>query len=235
MKRAAAALLAVCCWTGTPDHGLRGQSAAVAVETEHPRLFLTPAHLRLLKRERERGSDRWHALEAVAGAGVTLPEPGFALALVYQVSGDEAAGRRAVSFALDPANSAPDLRQMALVFDWCQDLLTDSQRAALAQRIAKGLFALAGDQSAPAASARALASIAIYDDYPDAPAAELNRVVRDWWGGRIAPELNAGHDVFSRDDALPLFELLQAVRDATGVDLREACPGYFVNLPIERL
>src|ERR1022692_2037099 len=57
----------------------------VAVFTEHPRLFLRPQRLRLLKRERERASPRWQQLETLLRA--SLPP----LAAV----GDPAGGRRA--------------------------------------------------------------------------------------------------------------------------------------------
>lgn len=229
----AAALLILGCWAGA--RGADNQVTEVAVETQHPRLFLNAARLRLLKRERERDSERWRQLESVVKGGAP-EEPGLALALYSQVVGDTEAGRRAAAFALDPAlDPAGNLRQMALAFDWLHEALSDTQRRDLAARLAKGMAALDSDQSVAAASARALAAIALDGDYPDAPEAELNRVVQDWWAGRIAPALVAGRDVIPRDDALALFELLHAVRDATGVDLRRACPRYFANLPTERL
>jgi hypothetical protein len=217
MRALAAVLLAFCCWAQAP-------ADPVTVDTQHPRLFLTPARLRLLKRERERSSERWRALDSVANGA-------FERALQYQVSGDAAVGRQAIASAL----AGMDLRELALVFDWCQDLLTDAQRIDLAGRIAKGMAALASDESVPAISERTLAAVAIYGDYPEAPEAELNWVVHTWWEGGIAPALKAGKDVIPRDDALPLFEMLHAVRDATGIDLRKDCPHYFVNLPTERL
>jgi hypothetical protein len=225
MRRLAAVLMGFCCWASP-------QADPVVVDTQHPRLFLSAARLRLLKRERERNSERWRQLDSLVTGGAAMPEAGFAQALYYRLSGDAAVGRRAVAWALEPGS---DLRQMALVFDWCQDLPTDAQRSDLAARIAKGMAALASDESVPAVSARTLAAVALYDDYPDAPQAELDWVVRDWWEGRIAPALKTGKDTIPRDDALALFELLHAVRDATGIDLRESCPHYFVNLPVERL
>ena len=53
----------------------------VAVFTEHPRLFLRPQRLRLLKRERERASVRWQQFETLVVGGAPMPEPGFAWAL----------------------------------------------------------------------------------------------------------------------------------------------------------
>jgi hypothetical protein len=236
MRRAGAALLVFAGWITPGARAVQNQVAPVAVETQHPRLFLTATRLRLLKRERERDSERWRALSEWATGEARMPETAFAKALVYRVSGDAAIGRLALAVIPDgPVASAEGLRETAILFDWCQDLLTDPQRRDWAARIAEGMAALASDQGIPAASARALAAIALYDDYPSAPEAELNRLIHDWWEGRIAPALKAGRDVIPRDDALPLFEMLHAVRDATGLDLRESCPGYFVPLPIERL
>ncbi len=54
------------------------------VYTEHPRLILTAQRLRLLKRERERESQRWRQFELLVKGSANLPEPGFALALVLR-------------------------------------------------------------------------------------------------------------------------------------------------------
>lgn len=235
MRRAGAGLLLLCSFAGGQARAADDQDEPVAVAAEHP-IFLSAARLRLLKRERERGSERWRQFESLVKSGGTLEEPGFALALYYQVSGDAAAGRRAVEFALDPArNARADLRQLALVFDWCRDLMSEAQRRELAGRAARGMADLDAVQSVPAASARTLAAIALYEDLPDAPQAELNRTVHTWWEARMAPAIDAGEEALPREDALALFELLHALRDASGIDLRRSCPRYFVNLPIERL
>jgi len=103
---------------------------------------------------------------------------GFTQALYYRVSGDDAVGRQAVSWALSPAAG---LRQMALVFDWCQDVLSEAQKHDLAARISKAMGALAADEGVDAARSRALAAVALYDDLPDGPPQELERLVRVWW------------------------------------------------------
>src|SRR5664279_6196903 len=108
----------------------------VAVFTEHPRLFLRPQRIRLLKRERERASPRWQQFETLVAGGAPMPERGFAWALYFQVTGNQEFGRKAIAWALTPA---ADLRQQAVVFDWCQDLLTEPQRRDLTARLAKGL------------------------------------------------------------------------------------------------
>src|SRR5215469_5259753 len=72
----------------------------IVVSTEHPRLFLRPARLRLLRREKERNSLRWEQFQTLMAGNAAMPEPGFALALYYQIAGDKASGRKAVAWAL---------------------------------------------------------------------------------------------------------------------------------------
>jgi hypothetical protein len=209
-----------------------GSDEPVVVSTEHPRLFLRPARLRLLRRERERQSMRWRQFEALIAGNAPMPEPGFAAALDYQASGNAAAGHRAIAWAL---GNTTDLRQMALVYDWCQTLLSDAERRELAARIARRMAETAPDDSIPAASARALAAVALFDEVPQVPDRELNRLVHKWWNGTIAPALRAGHNVVPRETSYALMELLHALADNTRVDLRESCPGFFRDFPIEHL
>jgi hypothetical protein len=204
----------------------------VAVQTEHPRLFLRPQRLRLLKRERERTSMRWQQFETLLAGGAPMPEKGFALALYYQVSGDAAYGRQAVAWAL---GQGADLRQTALVFDWCQDLLSDPQRQNLAARLQQGIAAASANDSVASIRSQAMAAIALYDHVPQVPQRELQRIVRTWWVGKIVPALKAGKSAITRDDAYPLFELLHAIRDNTNIDLRESYGQFFKDYPVEHL
>lgn len=205
----------------------------VAVFTSHPRLLLRPARLRLLRRERERSSTRWQQFESYVTGDAPMPEAAFAQALHYQVSGDRASGRKAVAWALSPA--ATDLRELALVFDWCQDLLSESERRALIARLGQRLAEPPADDSIPAVRARVFAAVALFDETPQAPNRELDRVVRNWWEAKMAPALNSGRSVVPREDAYPLWELLHAVRDNTNLDLRECCRKFFKEFPIEHL
>ena len=202
----------------------------VAVFTEHPRLFLRAQRIRLLKRERERASPRWQQLETLVAGGAPMPERGFAWALYYQVAGNKEVGRKAVEWALTPG---ADLRQQALVFDWCQDLLSDAQRRDLTARLVKGIASTA-DAGIPAVRSRTLAAVALYDHAPQAQGA-LNTIVHQWWEHGIVPGLRAGKSVVPRDDAYALWELLHAVRDNTNMDLRESVPHFFKDFPIEHL
>ena len=223
---AALALLLAACMT------VRAADDPIVVSTDHPRLFLRPQRLRLLRRERERQSMRWQQLEALVAGNAPLPEPGFALALYYQISGNQAAGRKAVAWALD---SGSDLRQLALVYDWCQPLLSDADRRTLAARTAKRLAETAADDSISAARSRALAAVALFDEFPQAPQHELERLVYSWWRNKIARPADTGRNPVPREDAYPLMELLHAFQDNTNLDLRESARSYFKDFPIDHL
>src|SRR5262249_43749666 len=122
-----------------------------------------------------------------------------------------------------------------LVFDWCERLMSDSQRRDFAARLAKEITASAADMSVAGVRSRALAAIAIYDHVPQVPQRELERAVRQWWEGRIVPALKSGKSAVARDDASPLWEMMHAVRDNTNIDMRESVPRFFKDFPIEHL
>src|ERR1039458_3100975 len=105
--RAKIVLAAAFCWICAT---LAAQTSddPVAVFTEHPRLFLRPQRIRLLKRERERASPRWQQLETLVQGGAPMPESGFAWALYFQVTANAEFGRKAIVWALTPA---ADLRR----------------------------------------------------------------------------------------------------------------------------
>ncbi len=206
---------------------LLAQDDEFRVYTDHPRLILTAARLRLLKRERERESQRWRQFELLVKGSANLPEPGFALALYYAVSGDDAAGQRAVAWALGPGD---DLRQLALVYDWCQPVLSPQQSAALAGRIRQLSQKPAGD-GLLARRDRILAMIATADDPQHPEEAALGDFIRQWWRREFVRSLADGGLAPALSDVYPLLEILHAIRDNLRIDLREDAPGYFEHLP----
>ncbi|MBM3775536.1 MAG: hypothetical protein FJW37_10275 [Acidobacteria bacterium] len=213
------------------------QEESFRIYTEPPRLLLRPARLKLLTRERERRSLRWQQLETLILGKAPMPEPGFAYALFYRVSGNSEQGRQAVQWAIAKARESQpaELRQIALVFDWCQDLLSEPQAKALAAKLERGL-APARPGAAPPDLAvlrsRVLAAIALADRAPEVPARHLELFVRDWWRLKTAPALKAGRGRLTRDDMYPLVEILHAVRDNLQIEMRESAPGWFKELPL---
>src|SRR5205814_10215231 len=139
--------------------------------TDAPRLLLTAQRLRLLQRERDRQSMRWQQFDALVAGGAAMPESGLAWALYYRVAKDTAAGKKAVDWALSDGaqNAAQDLRQLALVFDWCGPVMSPAQADRLGAKIERMLAAPIPSTPADVAqqSARALAAIAIADRLPD--------------------------------------------------------------------
>ncbi len=217
--------MAACAIAASPN--LRAQDEEFRVYAEHPRLILTAQRLRLLKRERERESQRWRQFDSLVKGGASLPEPGFALALYYAVSDDNAVGKRAVDWALGKAD---DLRQLSLVYDWCQPILSPQQSAALAAKIRQLAQKRSGDSIA-ARRDRVLALIATADDSKHPEEAPLRDLVRQWWRAGIAPELADGRSMPPLPDLYALLEILHAIRDNLKIDLRDNAVDYFAHLP----
>jgi len=224
------------CAQPAPGASPAGAPDPVVVFTDHPRLFLRPARLRLLQRERERATARWQQFDSYVAGDAPMPEPAFAQALHYQVSGNVDAGRKAIAWALGTSvGQAQDLRQLALVFDWCQKLLSETEQRQLAARIGQRIAETAADESLAAVRSRVLAAVALFDHTPDLPNRELARVVHAWWEKKIAPALAGGRAAVARDEAYPLWEILHAIRDNANLDLRESSPRFFKQFPIEHL
>ena len=167
------------------------------IYTEAPRLFLRPARLRLLRRERERKSLRWDQFTLLMAGGAPVPEPGFANALYYQISGDAAFAARAIGWA----GQGADTRQLAIVFDWCQDRMTPAQRQALLRKLRLAVAAPPGPLMSDLRD-QALAAIAISADAPAASQAALRRILETRWEPAVAA-LKSGKPAVGRPDAHP--------------------------------
>jgi hypothetical protein len=212
-----------------------GQDEEFRVYTEHPRLILTAQRLRLLKRERDRQTPRWRQFELLMKGSAKLPEPGFASALYYAISGDAAIGKRAVDWALGPASGSPgDLRQLALVYDWCQPVLSLKDSAALAGKI-RGVIARQTGSGISAERDKILGWIATAPDglvgAEHSEEAALQQAVRQWWRMSYAPSLADGRIALPLPDMYALLEILHAIRDNLKIDLRDAATSYFAYLP----
>lgn len=197
------------------------------VYSDHPRLLLSKQRLRLLRRERERQSDRWQQLELLLKGNAQFPEAAFARALQYQVTNEADACKRAVSAV------GNDARQAAFVFDWCYDALAVGQKAQLAARLKTAVDSKGSDIAS--VRTRVLAAIALADTDGFDARDTLTQVVNTWWRKQIAVELESGKRVVGPADLYPVMELLHAIRDNTGVELRESAPHYFKQVPAMQL
>lgn len=202
------------------------------VYTDAPRLILTKQRLRLLQRERERQSMRWQQFDALVSGGAPMPEPGFAWALYYQVAKNDAAGRKAVDWAV--GSSSKDLRQLAFIYDWCAPLMSRPQSDQLAQKI-EALVAANPGGDAGQQRDRAFGAIAIADRLPDHGEKILSGILNEWWRGGIVKKIAAGQPAIPREQVYAFYELMHAIRDNLKIDMREAAPAYFHSLPIDLL
>ena len=201
------------------------------VYRDAPRLLLTPQRLRLLQRERERQSPRWEQYDSLMSGGAAMPEPGFAWALYYQVTRQPAAAKQAIDWAL---GNSTDLRQLALVFDWCGPVMSPAQSDRLAAKIERGLSVPATDVRGQ--SARVFAAIALADRLPDQGNAILSEIVQKWWRAQVVPQLAANaKPALPREQRYALYEMLHALRDNVKIDLRDSAAGYFKDLPLDQL
>jgi hypothetical protein len=209
-----------------------GQETDYTVYSDSPRIFLRERRIRLLTRERERQSMRWQQFDALIAGKARMDEPGFAYALYGAVSGEPGACRTAADWAIASANpnDPGDLRQAALVYDWCQASIGEARASQIARKLTP---ALATRPASPQAVRSAvLAALAVADLEPKASAALLKHAVEAWWQKQIQPQLGAGKNPFERKaDLMAAVEFLHAVRDNLRVDLREGSMKWFEQLP----
>lgn len=197
------------------------------VYTERPRLLLRPQRLRLLKRERDRQSMRWEQFNTLISGHAQMPEPGFALALFYAVTADPDAARQAIEWATTGA----DIRQVAVVFDWCQSAMTPAQSKAIAARLSRAAVSLAGKADIASLRDRAFAAIVLADQDADGAEKSLRDLIQNGWRKRALVTLRSGAILPGDTDIFALYELLHAVRDNLTIDLREDAGAWFKQLP----
>lgn len=208
-----------------------GQEIDYQIYAEPPRLLLNQRRLRLLKRERERESIRWQQFDSLMRGRARMSEPGFALALWGAVASQPSACREASEWAAKAnAGDPAELRQIALVYDWCQPQAGEALTQMMARKLASALPLRAGD----ARHIRSLvfAAIAMADAEPKAAEAALRFAVEGWWQRQIAPQLQRGHIPFAtREQLYAMTEFLHVIRDNLRLDLREGLNRWFEELP----
>ena len=201
------------------------------VYTDPPRLLLRAQRLRLLRRERERQAQRWLHFETLIAGKAQMPEPGFALALHYQISQQEASGKQAIAWAV--SSGATDIRQIALVFDWCAALLGKSEQTQLAQKLERSLQSGVNDLAS--ARTRAFAAVSLGDSASESGAKALQHLLTNWWRKTLAPALKSGDRTVSSSDMYPLLELMHVVRDNLQIEMRDDALPFFRDVPAAQL
>jgi hypothetical protein len=226
---------------------LRAQTAAAPqtaarpdtfkVYTDGPRLLLRPQRLRLLRRERERRSLRWEQFETLWTGNARFPELGWTQAFRYQIADDKDAGTRAVAWAVGPADATrPDeLRQMAIIADWCDALITGDDKRQLIAKLQRAIVDTRPVRTLADARSRIFAAIALTDAQPAPAAKALETVFDSFWNATFIAPLRSGKASVSNADAYAMLEILHVVRDNLNFDLRDTFPAWFKNYPLIHL
>ncbi|MBA3975094.1 MAG: hypothetical protein C0504_12865 [Candidatus Solibacter sp.] len=175
---------------------------------------------------------RWQQFDALISGKARMDEPGFAYALYGAVSGEPGACRTAADWVIGSANpNDPDqLRQSALVYDWCQPTLGEARSNQIARKLTP---ALSSRPTSPQAVRSAVfAALAAADLEPRASAALLQYSVEGWWRKQVQPQLSAGRNPFERKaDLMAAVEFLHTIRDNLRADLRDGSMKWFEQLP----
>ncbi len=202
------------------------------VYTEAPRILLNQRRLRLLRRERERETIRWQQFNALMAGNARMEETGFSKALYSIVTATPAPCREAIDWAVRTASiSDPaQLREMAIVYDWCAASVPESSGGMLARRLS---VVLKSRPLEPAHVRSAVfAALALADIEGEASQSLLKHAAEAWWSGRVLPQLSAHRMPFkSREELYAVAEFLHVMRDNFRVDLREGASKWFEELP----
>jgi hypothetical protein len=210
------------------------------IYTDGPRLLLRPQRLKLLRRERERRSLRWDQFEALWTGNAPFAELGWVEAMRFQLADDRDAASRAIAWAVGPAdiNKTDEVRQMAIVADWCDQVLvkgSDDARRQLASKLEKAAIDPRPIRTLDDARARVFAAVAITDTQPAASQKALQNVFDGFWTGSLIPSLRSGKSTVLSADAYALLEIMHAFRDNLNFDLRDSFPAWFRQHPLLHL
>lgn len=203
------------------------------VYTESPRLLLRPQRLKLLRRERERRSLRWDQFETLWTGNAQFPELGWVQALRFQIAGDREAGTRAVAWAVGPADvlRQDDVRQMALIADWCEPLISGDDKRQLLAKLVRAANDQRPVKTLADARAKIFAAVVLADAQPAASQKALETVFDNFWNASFITSLRTAKASVSNPDAYAMLEILHVLRDNLNFDLRDTFPAWFKQYP----
>jgi hypothetical protein len=186
---------------------------AVSLWAQRPDLLLTPRRLHRLKLDAQRQTERWTNFEKRVKTVLDSPERGFELALYSRVADDAPSCQEAIKWGL---THVQEVRQNALIADWCRDVLTTGQQGELLPRApekAASPFRTARD--------RFFAQVAEGN-------ASLDQAHAQW--KELLPLIERDPRLDPRD-LYALYEFLDAVNINFHSDLRQDGPKLFADLP----
>lgn len=207
------------------------------IYTDSPRLLLRPQRLKLLRRERERTSPRWEQFEALWAANTAFPELPWVQALRFQIADDRDAAARAVAWAVGPADTErkDDVRQMAIIADWCESLISGDDKRQLFLKIERAVSDTRPVLSVNEARSRVFAAVAISEEKPAVSQKALEAIFESFWNGVFIPALRDARARLTNDDAYAMLEIIHVIRDNLNFDLRETLPAWFRQYPLAHL
>jgi hypothetical protein len=207
------------------------------VYSESPRLLLRPQRLKLLRRERERRSLRWDQFETLWTGNAQFPELGWVQALRFQIADDRESGTRAVAWAVGPADDQrpDDVRQMAIIADWCEPLIAGDDKRQLAARLVRAANDPKPVKTLADARARIFAAVALAEAQPAVSQKALEAVLDGFWNGNFIAALRDAKAAVPNADAYAMLEIMHAVRDNLNFDLRDTFPAWFKQYPLLHL
>jgi hypothetical protein len=180
---------------------------------QQPHLLLTARRLHRLKLDVQRQTERWANFEKRVKTVPDSPERGFELALYSRVTDDADSCQKAIQWGL---GHVQNIRQNALIVDWCRDSLTGDQQTALLPNLPE-----TGGSPFRNARDRLFAQIAGGN-------ASLNQARTPW--NELLPLVQRDPRLDARD-LYALYEFLDAVNTNFHTDLRRDDAKLFSDLP----
>lgn len=214
--------------------------AQYRVYNDHPRIWLEQDRLIRLQRDAERDTTSWNRLREMVTDPTRLAEPAFAQALVFQASDDAAAARAAIDWALQAVarqlSQPGDIRQAALVYDWCHAGLSDSEKQTLIVGLAASVETTAAlnDPSLLDVRDGLLASVAISGDWDGAEAA-TGQLLEAHWKARLVPAMLRGEVADRSDELQAALEIAHVIRSNLDRDLWSESPQVFRDVAMSRI
>jgi hypothetical protein len=180
-----------------------------------PRLLLTARRLHRLKLDRERNTARWSNFEHRVKTVPDSPQRGFELALYGIVASDAPSCHAAIQWGLKHKS---EYRQTALIADWCQAQISESDRVALLADPP------AFQANRPFTSARNVlfSQVARGEGSRDS--------AKEQWA-QLLPLIQRDPRV-CLPEAYALYEFLDAANTNFRIDLRQDDPRLFSNFPL---
>ncbi len=226
-------LLLTCGWQ------LPGQ-ADFRVYHEHPRLFLEPDRLDRLRRDIARQTLSWQTLRQLIDSGTVFPEQPLVDALIYQVEQIDSSCQTAVAanrqLALQGLKNASDLRETAIVYDWCYDILQPETREELKSAMVTAINTLLPQASLGVGLIRSavLSSIALAGDWTDSEPT-ISQLLDNHWRQEVSQVLTQGGLMDDGAKLIAILETTLVVRHNLEIDLLQESADALMGLVRTRL